>query len=86
MTPPSTGSRSLPSLTPSSSLTSGDSDPENNVVLHTEELEACIEAFLEEAEEDMEMDDLPLLENTSLVPVPAPVTGGEGAWKPTKAS
>ena len=40
------------------------------------ELEACIEAFLEEAEEDLEMNDLPLLENTSLLPVPAPVFPG----------
>ena len=29
--------------------------------------------FLEEAEEDMEMSDLPPLENTSLLPVLAPV-------------
>ena len=33
---------------------SGDSYPENNAVLHTEELEAHIEVFLEEAEEDMD--------------------------------
>ena len=38
-----------------------------------EELEARIKVFLEEAEEDLEMDDLPLAENTSPVPVPAPV-------------
>ena len=57
-------------------MTSGDSDPENNTVLRTEELEACIEAFLEEAEEDMEMNDLPPLENTSPVPVPVPVVPG----------
>ena len=73
MTLPSTGGRSLPSLAPSPSLSSGDSDPETNAVLCTKELEARIEAFLEEAEEDMEMDDLPPLENASLVPVPVPV-------------
>ena len=88
-TPPSTGGHSEPSPAPSHSPTLGDSDPENNAVLHTEELEARIKAFLEEAEEDMEIDDMPLLENISLLPVPAPVipgfvpfavTGGEGAW------
>ena len=37
------------------------------------ELEACIESFLEEAEEDIELDDLPPLENVTPLPVPAPV-------------
>ena len=75
-TPPSTGGRSssLPALNHSPTL--GDSNPENNAALHTEELEACIEAFLEEAEEDLEMDNLPPVENTSLLPVPAPVFPG----------
>ena len=72
-TPPSTGGHSSPSPAPSCSPTPGDSDPENNVALHTEELEARIEAFLEEAEEDLLMEDLPLAKNTSPVPVPAPV-------------
>ena len=76
MTPPSTGGRSSPSLALSCLPTPGDSDPENNVALCTEELEACIEAFLEEAEEDLEMNDLPPLENTSLLLVPAPVFPG----------
>ena len=75
-TPPSTGGRSSPSLAPSRLLTSEESNPENNVVLHTKELEARIEAFLEEAEEDLEMNDLPPLENTSLVLVLAPVFPG----------
>ena len=75
-TPPSTGGCSLPSPAPSHSPTPGNSDPENNAALRTEELEARIEAFLEEAEEDMEMNDLPLLENTSLLLVPAPVVPG----------
>ena len=46
------------------------------MALCTEELEAHIEVFLEEAEEDLEMNDLPPLENTSLLPVPAPVFPG----------
>ena len=71
-TPPSTGGRSSPSPALSRSPTPVDSDPENNAALHTEELEARIEAFLEEAEEDLLMDDLPLAENTSPIPVPAP--------------
>ena len=53
-----------------------DLDPEANAALCTKELEAHIEAFLEEVEEDMEMNDLPLLENTLPVPVPAPVVPG----------
>ena len=75
-TPPSTGGRSSPSPAPSRSATPGDSDPENNVALHMEELEARIEAFLEEVEEDLEMNDLPPRENASLLPVPAPVFPG----------
>ena len=76
MTLPSTRGQSSPSLALSHSSTPGDSDPENNVALHTEELEACIKAFLEEAEEDLEMNDLPPLENTSLLLVLAPVFPG----------
>ena len=72
-TPPSTGGHSLPSPAPSPLLTSGDSNPETNAVLCTEELEAHIEVFLEEADEDLEINDLPLLENTSLLLVLAPV-------------
>ena len=75
-TPPSTGGRSKPSPAPSRLPTPGDSDPENNVVLHTEELEAHIKAFLKEAEEDMEMSDLPPLKNVSLLLVLAPVVPG----------
>ena len=75
-TPPSTGGCYEPSLAPSHLPTPEDSDPENNVALHTEELEARIEAFLEEAEEDMEMQDLPPLENMSPLLVLAPVVPG----------
>ena len=73
---PSTGGRSSPSPAPSRSPTPGDSDPENNAALRTEELEARIEVFLEEAEEDLLMDDLPPAENTSPLPVPAPIFPG----------
>ena len=76
MTPPSTGGHSSPLPAPSCSPTPGGSGPENNVALCTKELEAHIKAFLEEAEEDMEMNNLPLLENTSLLLVPAPVFPG----------
>ena len=75
-TPPSTGGRSSPLPAPSRSPTPGDSNPENNTALRMEELEAHIEAFLEEAEEDLEMDDLPPVENTSPLLVPAPVFPG----------
>ena len=75
-TPPSTGGRSSPLPAPSCSPTPGDSDPENNAALRTEELEARIEAFLEEAEENLLMDDLPPAENTSPLPIPAPVFPG----------
>ena len=75
-TPPSTGGRPSPLPAPTRSPTPGDSDPENNAALWTEELEARIEAFLEEAKEDLLMDDLPLAENTSPLPIPAPVFPG----------
>ena len=64
-TPPSTGGHPSPLPAPSRSPTPGDSNPENNTALCMEELEACIEAFLEEAEEDLEMDDLPPVKNAS---------------------
>ena len=72
-TPPSTGGRLSPSPAPSHSPTPGDSDPENNAALRTEELEAHIKVFLEEAKEDLEMNDLLLAKNSSLLPVLAPV-------------
>ena len=75
-TPPSTGGHSSPSLAPSHSPTLGSSNPENNAALRTEELEARIEAFLEEAEEDLEMVNLPPVENSSPLLVPAPVFPG----------
>ena len=75
-TPPSTGGRSSPSPAPSRSPTPGNSDPENNAALRTAELEARIEGFLEEAEEDLLMDDLPPTENTFPILIPAPVFPG----------
>ena len=69
-TPPSTGG----CLSPSPTLRG--SDPENSTALRTEELEARIGTFLEEAEEDLEMNDLPPAENSSLLPVLAPVFPG----------
>ena len=80
MTPPSTGGHSSPSPIPSRSPTPGDSDPENNAALRTEQLEARIEAFLEEVEEDLEMNNLPPLKNTSPLPVLAPVFLGFGPF------
>ena len=71
-TPPSTGGQSKPSPRPLCSPTPEDSDPKTSSVLCMAELKACIELFLEEVEEDMELDDLPLLENVTPLQVPAP--------------
>ena len=76
MTPPSTGGHSKPSPHPTQSPTLESSNPEDNTALCTTELEAHIEAFLEEAEEDMELDDMPPLENVLSLPVPAPIIPG----------
>ena len=75
-TPPSTGGCSEPSPCPLYSLTPEGSDPENNVALWTAEIEAWVEVFLEEAEEDMELDDLPPLENITPVPIPNLIVPG----------
>ena len=72
MTPPSTGGCSEPSLHLLQSPTPEDPNPETSAVLHMSELEAHIESFLEEVEEDMELDDLPPLENVTLVLVLVP--------------
>ena len=76
ITLPSTGGHPSPSLAPSCSPTPGDSDPENNAALCTKELEAHIKVFLEEAKEDMEISNLPPLENALLLSVPASVIPG----------
>ena len=75
-TPPSTGGCSTPSPASTRSPTPGDSNPETNMVFHTAEIEACIESFLEEAEEDMELNNLPPLENITPLPVPTPSIPG----------
>ena len=72
MTPPSTGGCSEPSPALSQSPSPEDSDPKTNVILHTKELEARIKVFLEEADKDIEMNDLPPLKNVSLPLVLAP--------------
>ena len=69
MTPPSTGGCSEPSPHPLHSPTPEGSNPEDNMALWTAKIEAQIEMFLEEAEEDMELDDLPLLKNVTPVPI-----------------
>ena len=73
---PSTGGCSSPSPVLSHLPTPGDSDPENNTALRTEELEACIKVFLEEVEEDLEMNNLPPLKNALPLLVLAPVGPG----------
>ena len=75
MTPPSTGGHSKPSCHPLCSLTPVGSDPEDNVVLHTAKIEAHNKVFLEEAEEDMELNPPPL-ENVIPLPTPVPIIPG----------
>ena len=72
MTPPSTGGHSKPSPALLHSPTLEDVDPETNVVLRTANIVACIESFLEEADKDMGLDDLPPLENITPLPIPVP--------------
>lgn len=71
-TPPSTAGCLEPSPQPTHSPTPEDSDPEDSTALCTTKLKAHIELFLEEVEEDMELNDLPLLENITLLQVPVP--------------
>ena len=63
-TPLSTRGHTPPSPYPSCSPTPEGSDLENNACLQTELIEAWVEAFLAEAEEDLKLYDLPPLENT----------------------
>ena len=72
MTPPSTGGHSKPSPHPPHSPTLKGSNPITNTILQTTELEAHIELFLEEVEEDMELDDPPPLENITPLQVLVP--------------
>ena len=77
-TPLSIGGHSKPSPVPTCLSILGDSDPETSMVLCTIEIKACIESFLEEVEEDMELDDLPPLENVTplQVSMPNPIIPG----------
>ena len=75
-TPLSTGGCSEPSSCPTQSPTLEGSNPEDNTALHTTKLEARIEVFLVEVEEDMELDEMPPLENMTLLLIPTPVIPG----------
>ena len=76
-TPPIKEGRSSPSTCiPLRSPTPEGSDPENNGHLQTKLIESQIKAFLEEAEEDLELNNFPLLENLSPIPVCAPLPEG----------
>ena len=70
MIPVSTEGCSKPSPCLSCSPTPAGSNPENNMALQTAEIKACVEAFLEEVEEDMELHDLPPLENVTPIAIP----------------
>ena len=72
----STRGHSKPSPHPSCSPTPEESNPENNVALWTAEIEACVEAFLAEANEDLELHNLLSLENITPVPIQAPTVPG----------
>ena len=75
-TPPSTGGCSEPSPCPSHSPTPEGSDPENNTALWTAKIEAHVEAFLAEADEDLELNNLLPLENMTPIPLQAPIILG----------
>ena len=71
MTPPSTRGCTPPSPHPSHSPTPEGSDLENNACLQTALIEAQVEAFLMEVDEDLELADLSLLENVTLILIQA---------------
>ena len=48
-----------------------DSNPETSVVLQTAEIKAHVEVFLVEVDKDLELDDLPPLENVTPIPIQA---------------
>ena len=75
-TPLSTGGHSKPSPWPSHSPTPEDSNLKNTACLQIALIKACVEAFLEEVEEDMELVDLPALENMTPLLVPEPLIPG----------
>ena len=73
-TPPSIGGCSSP-LThhPSYSPTPGGFDLENNIYLQMELIEAQVKVFLAEVEEDLKLNNLPPLENSSPILIQTPV-------------
>ena len=71
MTPPSTRGHTPPSPHPSHSPTPDGSDLENNACLQTALIEAQVEAFLTEIDEDLELADLPPLENVTPILIQA---------------
>lgn len=75
-TPPSTRGCSEPSSHPSHSPSPGGSDPENNAALRTLMIEAQVEAFLAEADKDLELHDLLPLENVSPIPIQMTIIPG----------
>ena len=76
-TPPSTRGCSSPlTHVPTRSPTPEDLDLETKSHLATEMIESRIEAFLKEVEEDLELGDPPPLENSSPIPICAPLPEG----------
>ena len=75
-TPPSTGGHSKPSPCPTHSPMPEGSDPENNTALQTLLIEAHVKVFLAEADEDLQLHDLPPLENVSPILIQAPTIPG----------
>ena len=73
---PSTGGHTLPSPCLSCSPMPEGSNPENNASLQTVLLEARVEAFLAEVDEDLELADLPPLENMTPILIQAPTIPG----------
>ena len=73
---PSTGGHSEPSPHSLRSPTPEGTDPETDVALQTVEIKAHVEAFLAEANEDLELEDLPPLENVTPFPIHVPTIPG----------
>ena len=76
ISPPNTRGHTPPSPHLLHSPTPEDSDPENNASLQTVLLKACVEAFLAKVDEDLELADLPPLENVTPIPIQAPIIPG----------
>ena len=76
MTPPSTGGWSEPSAHPLHSPLPQGSNPENNVALQTSLIEAHVDAFLAEANENLKLHDLLPLENVAHILIHIPTIPG----------